>query len=169
MFEKIKNFIKSLYVYYCYICFYITGYLKYKTGKAYKFTNIRFYNGEPITASIYIKFASEGYTILLKSDQGNLIFNHGNPDGSLQIKDIGRVSMLDDRFLSMIPKGQWGLISCFNGMRDNLYLPDLSWGFTLIYPHATHILHAPLWNGTMYVFESNNIIQKMLGIKGVKK
>lgn len=130
-------------------------------GEGMAFHNVKFFNGKEITVKDYISLVSSCRTILLRSDEGLIVFNHGNPDGSM-INNENKSFTVNSRYFSeLVPDGEWFLISCYNGMRQD-YRSDTH-VFKRVLP-TMYPLHAPIVGNTLYVCSSNENICKMLGL-----
>ena len=158
--------IRDLFVIYILpVIFYMLAILRAKImvwkGKGVAFHNIKFFNGNKITVKDYLQLSAACRTILLRSDEGLIVFNHGNEDGTM-VNDQNPSFTVDSRYFSeLVPDGEWYLISCYNGMRQD-YMSDTHI-FKRVCP-TKYPLHAVLVGSTLYVCSSNEYICKVLGL-----
>jgi len=132
-----------------------------RKGKGVVFHNIRFLNGDKITMSDLMVLAGANKTIIMNSDEGRVIFNHGNPDGTLVNCENPSFTVSSRYFSELVPNGEYWLIACYNGMRQD-YRSDTHI-FKRVCPSMFPI-HAPIIGSDMYVCSSNEGICKSLGI-----
>lgn len=130
-------------------------------GKGVVFHNIRYLNGEEVTIQNFMPLVTSNKTILLTSDEGNIVFNHGNPDGTLVNCDNKSFEISSRYFSEIIPDGEYWLVACYNGMRPD-YHSDTH-VFKRVLP-TKYPLHAPIIGRDMYVCSSNESICKDLNI-----